>query len=258
MRETWAGLVVGIACLFVAACGSPPPPRASTEIDISQPSETATGRPTAIPPVGSSSPAQPESPPSASAAAPTLRPTAPAPTLSPGEETLTFYVREDVARVCQPRRTDLPPGATAGIECSVESDLVERVGVYAFEGWADQVAAYRGRMDAAGIEPRSGDCRRGVPGDDNYWGVDEEAYVPYSPESQEYGIVVDGLPYLQNRIGCFLDQFGNANVRVTCDYGTYIGVLGRTNNLRDLTAWVYHPALDGEPGICVGADRDVY
>ena len=73
-----------------------------------------------------------------------------------------------------------------------------------------------------------------------------------------WGYVIDGLPYLPSRLGCFRDQFGTANIRVTCEDGTYIGVLGRTNNIRDLTAWAYHPALEGEPGICVGASRDGY
>lgn len=248
------GLGLGIVALLLVACGSTTP--APGDIESATPSAAIAGSSpsTVSSPASSVAPVAPILPPASTSPGST----APIPTLSPAEETLRFYVREDVAVACRPRRTDLPPRATAGIECSLQSDLVERVGVYAFDSWEDQVGAYRDRLAAAGVEPRAGDCRHGVPGDANYWGVDELAFEPYSAESEEYGLVVGGLPYLQSRIGCFLDQFGNANVRITCDYGTYIGVLGRTSDIRDLTAWAYHPALSGEPGLCVGPSRDTY
>ncbi len=255
IRRRLAGSLLVTAGLVVAACGSSPAPTVEPD-----PSPSSTPGPTnvmASPSVVSSalpSAAAPAVTPAAPQ--PTSRPEPPGPTLSPAEFTLTFYVREDVATDCQPRRQDLPPGARTGIECSSGSNLVERVGVYAFDSREDQLAAYRGRMKSAGIRPRSGDCRAGEAGDRTYWDIDEAAFEPYSEEAEGWGNVIDGLPYLPSRLGCFRDQFGAANIRVTCEDGTYIGVLGRTDNIRDLTAWAYHPALEGEPGICVGASRD--
>ena len=61
---------------------------------------------------------------------------------------------------CAPRTDNLPPKATAGIECVVGSDLVNRVGVYAFATPQDALAAYIARMAGYGVALR-GDCAAG-------------------------------------------------------------------------------------------------
>jgi hypothetical protein len=61
-------------------------------------------------------------------------------------------------------------------------------------------------------------------------------------------------------VGCFLDQFGTANVRATCGT-TYIGILGRDEDLAALHEWAW-AAADGEgpvspkPGICASVGGD--
>ena len=87
------------------------------------------------------------------------------------ERKLMRFLREDARVRCAPRRSDLPPGATAAVECRVGSPLVERVGVYGFmaandAGDADQTfldraaIAYLDRMDRQGVLGASGDCVR--------------------------------------------------------------------------------------------------
>jgi hypothetical protein len=68
--------------------------------------------------------------------------------------------------------------------------------------------------------------------------------------------------YSTNRSGCFLDENGTANVRVTCGDGIYIGVLGRDADVSMLYEWTiqYPPSvMPGQdlipPGICVNSDR---
>ena len=69
----------------------------------------------------------------------------------------------------------------------------------------DMVAAYIARMAREGIELESGaDCRVGEG---------EGAYVPWEP--CEIGPM---------RAGCFINDQGYANYRVTTGYGIYIGI----------------------------------
>jgi len=59
-----------------------------------------------------------------------------------------------------------------------------------------------------------------------------------------------------NRNGCFKNEFGFANTRVTCGV-VYIGVLGARKDLSDLYAWTRMQPPNAEmdtptpPGICV-------
>ena len=68
-----------------------------------------------------------------------------------------------------------------------------------------------------------GDCAAGKAGDSPW--VDEDGKVG-------------------GRIGCFLDENGTANVRVTCG-PTYVGILGRDDDIAALVRWVRD--RDGEP-----------
>ena len=60
-----------------------------------------------------------------------------------------------------------------------------------------------------------------------------------------------------DRIGCFKNENGIANVRVTCDKA-YIGVLGTRKDLSDLYVWTQNvpkgAPMDtpSPPGICLG------
>jgi hypothetical protein len=255
-----------VAATLLAACGSSAVPTGGT----AERSDSVAMSPSASPSAGSQPPA---SSPTNAQATTTPRPDASAtaaPAMSEGEETLTYYLREDAVVGCRPRRTELPGDATVGIECSPRSELVERVGVYGFGDAEGALGAYLTRLNDAGVAPRSGDCERGAAGDSTWQGIDENAFEPGSsavldPQRTsvlDFGWIVRDLPYLPGRIGCFLDANGNANMRVTCETGVYIGILGTTPQIGDLYRWAQQGAdagvSSGEPGICLGASRTVY
>ena len=146
--------------------------------------------------------------------------------------------------------TNLPPKSTAGIECVVGSNLVDRVGVYAFATPQDALAAYIARMAGYGVALRSGDCSAGKAGDQAWTpgdGPDEGGDQPW-------------------RTGCFLDENGKANVRAICgleagsgEVARYIGVLGASTKIKPLLDWTnaYEDGVEtpvpSPPGICMTA-----
>ena len=119
------------------------------------------------------------------------------PTFAPAEAALVAALRGDAAVACAPRRRDLPIRAVAGVECRIASGFVARVGAYGFGGVSEATTAYLERLASYGVASSSGDCAGGHAGD-----------APWSPDG---------------RTGCFLDENGSANVRVTCG-STYVGV----------------------------------
>ncbi len=72
-------------------------------------------------------------------------------------------IRTDARIGCAPRTTNLPPKATAGIECVVGSNLVDRVASTRSRR-AGALAAYIARMAGYGVALRSGDCATGKAG----------------------------------------------------------------------------------------------
>jgi hypothetical protein len=141
---------------------------------------------------------------------------------SEAEASLLAGMRADARYGCSPRRSDLPAGATAGVECSPGVAAVDRVGVYQFGSEAALLATYLDRLAAAGVEPRSGDCPAG-PGDAAYRGEDT-------------GAIFDA-----HRIGCYLNEFDNANYRITIPESlVYVGVLGTGSDLGTLGDWIWH------------------
>jgi hypothetical protein len=150
------------------------------------------------------------------------------PAFSPAEAALVAALRGDAAVGCAPRRHDLPVRAIAGVECRVAHGSVARVGAYGFGGVSDATTAYLGRLTSYGVAASTGDCAGGHAGD-----------APWSPNG---------------RSGCFLDENGSANVRVTCG-STYIGVLGNDDAIADLYRWTWKPSDPATdrgkaPGIC--------
>ncbi len=72
-----------------------------------------------------------------------------------------------------------------------------------------------------------------------------------------------GRTYSVFRYGCFVNEQGVANFRATCGEGAYVGVLGRTSRLDELSSWALRwPDPDNlsfpMPGICAGQQRDTY
>jgi len=153
-----------------------------------------------------------------------------APTFAPAESALIAGLRPDAAIACAPRRSRLPARAISGVECRVNAAVVKRIGLYGFRDAHDALQIYRERMASYHVALSSGDCAAGSAGD--------RAWRPG-----------DG-----GRIGCFLDEYDHANVRVTCG-STYIGMLGRDADLADVDRWSWAspdgPVASGEPpGIC--------
>jgi hypothetical protein len=135
--------------------------------------------------------------------------------------------------------------------------LAERVGVYAFSSPPAAALVYLDRLTRAGVTLMRGDCQRGESGD--------SAWAP--GDALDPGSVSDPIVeyrrewWSTNRSGCFVDEDGTANVRVTCGDGIYIGVLGRDANVSMLYEWTiqYPPGVDpgqdsNPPGICVNSD----
>ena len=194
--------------------------------------------------------ARTEPPKATPSAAPVLDTPAPTPKLSAAESQLLTELRADSRIGCVPRRKDLPPGSNVGVECHLDSDLVDRVGVYGFpanDGLGTQaIGAYMARMEDQGIALGSGDCSAGIPGDASWPG-----YLP--DEGPE------GAGPSETRLGCFHDENGRANIRLTCYGEVYIGILGKGRDIEELDVWTTRVAA-GEstqrdpPGICARPD----
>jgi hypothetical protein len=150
-------------------------------------------------------------------AKPTPRPTAP--TFSRAER----YLIEGIMRGesdCSPVRSGLPARAIAGIDCDLVGSPAARMGYYLFKNEADMLDAYLARMDAEGITLESGGCIDGEG---------EGTYIPWAGD--------DIAPYRQ---GCFVNDEGYGNLRLTLPGPhVYVGLLGRTADMRSLGDWAW-------------------
>ena len=216
-----------LAALVMTACGATP----------SAPSPSAP----VTPPSPSAAPSTPVTPPSPSAA-PTASPDVASPPppadFSPAERYLLGGIRRDVVD-CEPAggSDDLPRDAIGGIECRSTDPAVARIGFYLFADDAAMLDAYFRRMTAEGVAMDAGPCRDGN-------GDGEMGHVP------DEGISPD-------RTGCFVNDEGYANVRLTMS-GThvYIGILGRSADTAVLEdyAWRGNQDVPGSPTVWSAPD----
>jgi hypothetical protein len=172
-----------------------------------------------------------------------------APSFSPAETALQAGLRRDAAGDCAPRRTKLAARATAAVECRVGVGTVDRFGVYGFRDAQETALTYLERMDSYDVAPASGSCAAGIAGDAPWMSGDGTA--GNAADTVAFG---DGRRWAIGRSGCYLDEFGTANVRVTCG-STYMGIVGRDADLAALYRWAWQPTDpvqgSGEsPGIC--------
>lgn len=156
-------------------------------------------------------------------------------------------LRADVASDCTPRRTELPVGALAGIECRIESDAAAIVGAYRLPDAREAALAYLDRLAGYGVTPGTGDCAANSDGDAAWTIGGGDTGSGETVEVEGVGTLAVG------RVGCFLNENDIANVRVTCG-STYIGILGRDDDVGALHRWVWgsdgpHPA-GARPAIC--------
>jgi hypothetical protein len=255
-----------VVASLVAACGSSVAPAPSGKPVVSIPPVASPSGPppaaTPDPATPTSSPARPTAEPPAPAPAKPTNPTQPpAPKFTAAEKALLAQIRPDARKDCAPRRSNLPKKAIAGVECRPSKGPAARVGFYAFP--SDRLAAqtYFDRLAEHGVKPLTGDCHHGAPGDLAWTPGDGERELEGDPDS---GIVIDGYAYVVYRDGCFVDDEGTANIRVTCGGGVYVGVLGRTADLRALSQWTETnaPGLEvsvpSAPGICYFQDGLIF
>ncbi len=153
----------------------------------------------------------------------------PAPAKTAAEAALFAGLAKDISYDCPPRRTNLPAGATAGVECNVNAATAIRVGIYGFPDAHPATATYLDRLASYGVKPDSGDCAAGKSGDAAW---------------------TDSQGRTVGRIGCFLDENGTANLRVVCG-PTYVGVLGRDGDLRNIYSWAW---MFGDPPTSIGGE----
>lgn len=241
-------LVLSLAALL-AACGS------------TAPTPSPAGSPVGSPAASPSTPAEGESaPPSDAPATPapsdpaTPAPTvAPAPSMTPEQARLMTLLRADVLADCAARTADLPEGAQYGIECRPDDPLAARVGIYWYPSVNEAATAFLNRMADAGVDVNSGDCGADKPGEGGYYPGDGEGSL------DDPGVFnFENAVLAPQRIGCFLNGDGIANVRLTCGQA-YIGILGRKGDLSDLQDWAwrypdgYEPGTPDVPGVCVGS-----
>jgi hypothetical protein len=213
-----------VAALILAACG------ASTPTPSQTPASPVPSQPTVSAPPASPSPSTPADP---ATPEPTAKPPAtPAPTVKPTPKPtpkpVAFnraerYLIDGIMRgegECKPVRTGLPARAIAGIDCDLDATPVARMGYYLFKSDADMLAAYLGRMRAEGIALESGGCLEGEG---------ESAYIPWAGD--------DIAPYRQ---GCYVNDDGYGNFRATLPgFHVYVGLLGRTAQVRPLEDWAW-------------------
>jgi hypothetical protein len=188
-------------------------------------------------------------------------------TLSEVERSIAAQLRRDAANACAPRTAGLPLDSIAGIECrpvrgtaigGLDTSLVARVGAYRFASAEDAATAYLERLSESGVTLGSGDCAAGRSGD-AAWAAGTRSYPSPTTQTSD-SIHFAGAEWPTSRIGCYLDQYGTANVRLTCG-STYIGILGRDEDLAALSEWAWTTA-DGSglapprPGICASIETD--
>jgi hypothetical protein len=211
-------LAVSTVAVVLLACATPPAPTPSPSDPAFVPSPT---------------PAAPSDVPSPSASPePSLTPTeppvvTPAPSPRPQKPTLNAserYLRDGILRGavdCAPVRDDLPRRSVGGIECASDDAKVARIGFYLFVNDDDMLEAYFDRMGREGIPANSGDGCWATEGESEYIPSGEDAAGP-------------------DRHGCFVNDAGNANYRLTMSGAhVYIGILGRTSDLRSLDAFAF-------------------
>lgn len=229
---------------LIASCGAPVvgPPSPSTIAGASaavspSPSVAMEASPAASP-AASAAPSPSPSP----STLPAPSPTAAAATARQIEQDLQYRLRPDTKVACTPKRTGLPARAVAGIECQVGTSLVTVVGIYGFRSQEAALKTYIERLAQNGVRLRSGDCAAGKPGD--------SAWTPGDGEAGD-------VPF---RIGCYRDDQGRANIRLTCwggdRGGIYIGIVGTNSDLAALERWAWRFAKGNDgyapssPGIC--------
>ena len=224
-------LAVLVIAVVVAACHVTPSdsPPETTSPTSSEPAPSASAPSSASASGAASGPAS-------ASAVPSSQPAAGLESWTGGELFLLSGVDRAIRSTCGPA-PDLPPEATAGIQCRRPG--VTAIGFYLFEDAVTMREAYFGRLAEFGVEPNSGSvCRDGSPGE---------------------GTDTPGIEGFELRVGCYVDADGIAQVRAALPavaefQSVYIGVAGTNDSIADLLLELFGPR-EGVIGcnFCVGS-----
>jgi hypothetical protein len=209
-----------VAALILAACGASTPsaspaPSAAPSVAVVSPSPTIQPSPSSSP---SAEPTGTPVPTPAPSAKPTPKPTPVA--FSRAEKYLVEGIMRGVSD-CSPVRGDALPGAAfAGIDCDLVDSPAARMGFYLFKSDDDMLDVYMARVSVENLVVDSGAC---VPGEG------EGAYIPYGEDE-----------FSPDRHACYVNDQGYGNYRATLPgVHVYMGLLGRTKDMRSLEDWAW-------------------
>jgi hypothetical protein len=210
-----------VAALILSACGASTPTPSQTPASPVPSQPTVSASPASPSPSTPSDPATPEPP---ATPVPTVKPT-PKPTPKPVSfSRAERYLVDGILRGesdCSPVRGDALPGlAIAGIDCDLIGTPVARMGFYLFKNDDDMLDAYMARVSVENLIVDSGAC---VPGEG------EGAYIPYGDDE-----------FAPDRHACYVNDEGYGNYRATLSgVHVYVGLLGRSANMRSLEDWAW-------------------
>ena len=205
-----------VVVVILAACGASPAPSASAVPSAALSQGAVSPTPTFQPSPSASPSAEPSA---------TLVPT-PGPTAQPTPVAFSRaeqYLIDGIMRGesdCSPVRGDGLPGlAIAGIDCALVGTPVARMGFYLFRNDEDMLDAYMARVSVENLVVDSGAC---VPGEG------ESAYIPAGEE------------FSPDRHACYVNDQGYGNYRATLPgVHVYMGLLGRSKDMRSLEDWAW-------------------
>ena len=130
--------------------------------------------------------------------------------------------------LCRQRRSDLPRGATHGVECEPIDGPVERVGAYLFPDDAAARAAYENRLAEYGL------------------GFDDDGDCPFTEAAT---VPADARPHS----ACFVNEFGRANLRLFWPgQNVVVGALGRDSDTHALARWLSVGQPDADSPVFAG------
>ena len=206
-----------VVVVILAACGASMPTPSQSVVPSAAPSQGAVSPTPTIQPSPSAEPSATPVPTPGPTAKPTPKPTPVA--FSRAEQYLIDGVMRGESD-CSPVRGDGLPGlAIAGIDCDLVGTPVARMGFYLFKNDDDMLDAYMARVSVENLVVDSGAC---VPGEG------EGAYIPAGEE------------FSPDRHACYVNDQGYGNYRATLPgVHVYMGLLGRTKDMRSLEDWAW-------------------
>jgi hypothetical protein len=228
-----------VAGVTLSACGASTTPSPSSVPSAAPNQASLSPTPTMEPSRPASPSAEPTSPP-ASTPPRTSEPSATATpiTFSTAERYLVDGMMRGESHCSPVRGPNLPGLAIAGIDCRLVGSPAARMGFYLYKSDDDMLDAYMARVSAERLVVDSGAC---IPGEG------EGAYIPA------------GDDFSSDRHACYVNDDGYGNYRATISgVNVYMGLLGRTEDMRSLEDWAWLGNADTPGGPTLWQQDHVY